>query len=262
MGPAPDDYPGIVDAVGRATPFVVAHAKEIDGPTMYVIANVGLSYGHEDLSALRPGAEAKLAADPPLKDLVLYLTMPMWRRMAWPETAVTDAEVAALQSYDWYWRMQWPWVTAYTCGTPQFPTDWAQKVHDFLGQDDPEHYVATHAGIALATLAERGCTLPDWESLRDQVVTTLQKDVLTPFAANDVDIEAMVVLALLGRADLIQPAWVQSVLDAQQPDGSWAQSPPKATVPGPVGGHWHTTFLALWLLDTVAQPSVAGPFFT
>lgn len=256
----PNDADGqrITAAIARGTSFVVAHADEVDPPTLLVASNVGATYQLADLAAMRDQAVKRLAVDPPLTALALYLTSPMYRRMAWRDAPITSADVAILPTADPTSRMEWVWATAFLCDSPLFPADWATKLRDFMNQDDPGGYVALHAGLGLASFLEMGCTSPDVDALRDDIAQRLQKLTRSPFVADDNGLEAAVVLQLIGRGDLVQPEWITNTLDAQLPDGTWAL----ATKGQKAGkGNWHATLLAVWFLAACQQPQLAGPFF-
>jgi hypothetical protein len=264
--PAVVSSAAISAAVAKAVPTVVAQADAMDAPTLLVASNIGATYGIPELAALRGKAIEKFATEPPIDQLVLYLTSPMYRRMVFPDAPVTAGDVALLPTSDSASRTQWVWSTAFTCDSPAFPPEWSQRVRDLMAQESKGGYTASHAGLGLLSLLERGCTLPDADALRNDIVTKVQSFLPTPFNPDDNALEAGVVLQLLGRADLVSPDWITKTLDAQLPDGSWARkatSPDtKGTVKDGVKGDWHTTLLAIWFLEAVRNPQATGPFFS
>lgn len=246
-------------AITEAVPTIVAQADKIDAPTLLVASNIGATYGIPELAALRGKAIEKFAAEPDISALVLYLTAPMYRRMVYPDAPVTAGDIALLPTTDSPSRTQWVWSTAFACDSPAFPADWSQQVRDMMAKEQRGGYTASHAGLGLASLLERGCTLPDADALRADIVAKVQSFLPTPFVANDNALEAAVVLQLLGRSDLVTPEWITKTLDAQLPDGSWSR---KATGSDDRQGDWHTTLLAVWLLEAARNPQATGPFFS
>lgn len=248
----------VTAAITKAVPTIVAQADKIDAPTLLVASNIGATYGIPELAALRSQAVAKFAKDPDVSELVLYLSAPFYRRMVFPDAPVTAGDVALLPTTDATSRTLWVWATAFACDTPAFPSDWSQRVRDTLDQDPRGSYTAASAGLGLASLLERGCSLPDADALRAQIVTRIQGILPTPFVANDNALEAAVVLQLLGRGDLITPEMVTNTLNAQLPDGSWGR---KATQDDRQGD-WHATLMAVWMLEAARNPQATGPFFS
>lgn len=246
-------------AIAKAVPTIVAQVDQIDAPTLLVASNIGATYGIPELAALRSKAIEKFAAEPDISQLMLYLTAPMYRRMVYPDAPVTAGDIALLPTTDSPSRTQWVWSTAFACDSPAFPADWSQQVRDMMAKEQRGGYTASHAGLGLASLLERGCTLPDADALRADIVAKVQSFLPTPFVANDNALEAAVVLQLLGRSDLVTPEWITKTLDAQLPDGSWSR---KATGSDDRQGDWHTTLLAVWLLEAARNPQATGPFFS
>lgn len=248
------DHAAVSTAVARAVPVVVAEAGAEGGPVIaanvLVTSNIGATYGLPELSALREQAVVKFAREPSPTDAD-YLTAPMFRRMVYPDAPVTPADLALVPLGD-----QWVVATALTCDSPVFPPDWSRLTRQLLAKDKSNGYLVTHIGLALVILRERACTVPDGDALRDEVVASLESLIPHPFVADDLSLEMAVVLQQLGRSDLVSPEWVAKTLDAQLPDGSWANDV------GGQYGNWHTSALAIWFFEAVQDPQATGPFFS
>jgi hypothetical protein len=251
--PAAPDPAAVRAAVARAVPSFLATTDITDAATLALASNIGATYDLPDLAALREKAAATFGNE-------TAPAAPMFRRMLFPDTPIRAEDVAQLQAEDAATRTQWLVATALTCGGPAFPPSWAQRVEEIINKpDETKGYVVTHAGVALKALSERGCKLDEAPKLRDDIIAKLQATVLAgPFTATDLQLEAAVVLQLLGRGDLIRPEWVTATLAAQLPDGSWdLTAGTKQAHANP-----HATLMATWFLGGVLNPQATGPFFS
>jgi hypothetical protein len=133
-------------------------------------------------------------------------------------------------------------AAALHCNHTPLAEDYREQFQRLLTSDDRE--AAVHTGLALAWLGENGCEIEDRERLESAVASRLQREL--DDNADDPSIEAAVFLSLLGRVDLVPERFVELVLDLQRPDGGWPMAGRRA---GPdASSHWHTTFLAVWLM--------------
>ena len=248
-----------LDAMTRAG-IITTQADSIDPATAVIAANVGESYGIAELSDLRASVAETLAAG---GGTVLEQIIGRWLN---PEAAIDisqlDALLLAAQS-DWIAASQAPVALASLCGFPEFRADWLEQVRPLADGDDPYGYVVSHVALGLAITAERGCTTPEHEQAVDEFARRVADRIPEPFDATDAAIEATVMLELLDRGDLIEPAWFEGILAAQRPNGSWAYrlSPDDPERDETYLSDWHATLLAVWFLGLHAWPEIRGPFF-
>lgn len=90
----------------------------------------------------------------------------------------------------------------------------------------------THQLMGLMLMRERGCGSKDQvdalaEQARDDIVRELQVD----FRARDPYVQRVLMLYWTGAPERVRPVWLQRVLDAQRPDGGWADRHPVAQLP-------------------------------
>lgn len=113
---------------------------------------------------------------------------------------------------------------------------------DFVALEDRWGYVLTHQAVWLLFARWTGCESGvDLEARRRVFAANLVRAMEHDPAPSDLAYERMAMIAHLGFADALEPAWVDALVDAQQPDGSFE------VVPGS-GGHPHPTGVALWVL--------------
>lgn len=132
-------------------------------------------------------------------------------------------------------------ATALHCDRWPLPEDYKRRLEaQAAGRDLGEK---NHALIPAIWAHEHGC-LDDAEYARivDLVAPQLAQAVMQKAAVDDPFVEAVALLALVGRDDLVDPAWIEAIRAAQRPDGGWVEEA------GATVSSAHTTFLALWVL--------------
>lgn len=172
-----------------------------------------------------PGSEAALHA---------------YRRLVDPHFVLERARFAQLDGFDA--------VTIRSLYCHHYPLDEA----DMTGIETLVRsggYGATHALLALIWALDNGCAMPaalDAELL-DEVIREV-RGVAADGPVTDLRLEALAMLAATGRHDLLQAQWIDDMLAAQQPDGSWKADPASPAASG------HSTGVALWLLMQLHEP--------
>lgn len=137
--------------------------------------------------------------------------------------------------------------TALHCDRWPLPDDYTSRVERFAARHGLSD--KTHALIASIWAHEHGC-LDDVEyaRLRDLIVPQLVQAIEQRPGVDDAFVESVALLGFVGRGDLVDPAWVAAIRDAQQSDGGWKEEAGAPTSSS------HTTFLALWVLLQEDRP--------
>jgi hypothetical protein len=126
-----------------------------------------------------------------------------------------------------------------TCDVPPECIDYAEL--------DAWGYVLTHQAVWLLIAEWLGCEVPvDVETLRHRYASRLVAETRFDPVPSDLFFERLAMLGHLGFAGELEAEWVQSLRDAQQPEGCF---PVDATV----RCHPHPTALALWSLAHAAR---------
>ena len=132
---------------------------------------------------------------------------------------------------------------------------------DLAGWDEATRqggYQATHVVLSWWFARSLGCTTSAVDEAGERAVAVVRAEFTNrvgaspgPEAVDDLSLEQAAFLTEVGVTDVVTPAWIDAVLDAQQPDGGWALSAPTpgATTPS----HWHATLLAVWMLSASAS---------
>jgi len=119
------------------------------------------------------------------------------------------------------------------CDVYELPVDYFTLVN---GMAKKGGYYLTHATLSMALIHERKCKYNETARLRELAfeIPRLEKLILAEPAHSDLKTEAMLMLFLVQRKDLVKPEWLSQLIAAQQSDGSF--------------GDDHYTVLALWTL--------------
>jgi hypothetical protein len=127
---------------------------------------------------------------------------------------------------------------------------------DFLArlktQMESGGYALTHAALALQWACEQGCVeaSPDVAELRTALIEGLCRVAQEQRFVTDLGLEAIAFLHYLGAGPRVLAAWVEAILDAQQPDGRFTGRAPAS---GEVYND-HATLLSLWILLEAQHP--------
>lgn len=144
------------------------------------------------------------------------------------------------------------WLTAHAlyCDLYGLPAHFA----DSLIAYNRGSYDRTHAAFALAWILEKGCAA-DSESglaqLQHEMEDGLVELIDERGADTDVGVEAIAMLMQFGAYSKVKPAWIETLIQAQFPEGYWAEKP-ESKRPND-----HTTALALWALLEYTYPNQA-----
>jgi len=115
-------------------------------------------------------------------------------------------------------------------------------------------YMMTHALLATIWLKENNCNI----SLPDNFKETLYHDTAALTDRNlpvtDLALEAAAFLYMAGQGTLVNPDFVQNVIETQNQDGGWSISSDT-----PSGSGWHPTVLALMFLLHIQNPATSYP---
>jgi hypothetical protein len=119
----------------------------------------------------------------------------------------------------------------------------------FVGEEDRWGYVLTHQSVWLLLTRWMGCSVPiDVDARRLVFGANLVKETAADPSFRDLYAERLAMLGHIGFGAAIEPAWVDTLLAAQEPEGCWRVAPTNACSP-------HPTSLALLAL---AHARIAG----
>lgn len=110
-------------------------------------------------------------------------------------------------------------------------------------------YVLTHQALWILLASWGGCELPpeiDLDERREEIAARLVAEMRVDPSPGDLFFERLAMLGHLGFASEIEPAWLDALRDAQQPDGCFP-------VDAVTRCHPHPTGLALWTLGHAAR---------
>lgn len=141
------------------------------------------------------------------------------------------------------------------CDSVPVPADYANQLLSMSGDGG---YHATHAMLAALFLRSNGCQVLSSAEIQLLESRTAAVIDLGDGFLDDVDIEAMTMLAFASRLDLVPMSARQALLATQQADGSWVEHSPLAGEP-PTAGFQHATglaysFLLVWQANGVFIP--------
>ena len=111
-------------------------------------------------------------------------------------------------------------------------------------------YMMTHALLATIWLQENNCNI----SLPDNFIEILYLDTAAltdrSLPVTDLALEAAAFLYMAGQGNLVNPDFVQNVIETQNYDGGWSISSDT-----PSGSNWHPSVLALMILLHIQNPA-------
>ena len=145
----------------------------------------------------------------------------VWRPLFYPGTwtPVRFENIASLPDYNQHF------IYAISCDREleQVPGIMAQNRAGFCDQHRLRPACVTHQLMGIRFLQRSGCGDPD--ELQDTVVQLqhrIQRQLTWDPRVVDVYLQRVLMLAESGNPDAIKPVWLQSVINAQRPDGGWS----------------------------------------
>lgn len=136
---------------------------------------------------------------------------------------------------------------AMQCDGVALPADYGKQLTEMVQGGG---YQTTHAAIAIKITNELGCkTNVATASLIERSLNECQKIAATGSNIPDLRYEAMAVLALYGKTDMIQDDWTARLLREQNQDGGWPYGYDTSA------SKHHSAMLALWVLYALQNPT-------
>ena len=131
-----------------------------------------------------------------------------------------------------------------TCPLEVLSCDASASCIEFASRD-ASGTALTHQALWLVFAHWRGCRLPiDVDGLRRRYAGRLLAEIRADPTPSDLFFERLALLATLGYASTIDPAWIEALRASQRPEGCF---PADAAV----ACHPHPTALALWVLGSL-----------
>jgi len=115
-------------------------------------------------------------------------------------------------------------------------------------------YMLTHALLACIWIKENGCEVPLPDGFMENIYHANAALINDDSVVDDLELEAVVFLYLAGQGALVDPAFIDRVIAAQNYDGGWSLS---SDTPG--DSDWHASVLGLLLLLHKEYPSDSYP---
>ena len=189
--------------------------------------------------------------------------IPIWRRIADYDTSAVQPEDfdAVTDPLD---RLTIP---ALFCDRRSLPDDYVDRLtnavamgfDDVSKSTDPANindgaYLLTHVLLATIWLQNNNCNLELPEGFTSDLYAMNAALIGDGSQVDDIQLEAAAFLYEAGQGNLVNPNFIQSVLDAQFTDGGWF-----ADQEAPYTTDWHPSVLALMILLHVAHPAESYP---
>jgi hypothetical protein len=171
-----------------------------------------------------------------------------WQRMVIPGYASVSALLAAVRPQPWISPTNRDMLNALYCDLVPLRRDFFARVFWSSLQDG---YDLTHAAIALEWAREQGCIgdVKLGDALRDAQVSRLLTQAAEKQIADDLFFEIVATLYYVGARDKVEERWLTRIVQAQLPDGGWAERPGSES-------NDHSTFLAYWALLEASHPDI------
>ena len=115
-------------------------------------------------------------------------------------------------------------------------------------------YLLTHVLLATIWLQNNNCSLQLPEGFTSDLYEMNAALIGDGSQVDDIQLEAAAFLYEAGQGNLVNPNFVQNVIDAQFTDGGWF-----ADQEAPYHTDWHPSVLALMILLHVAHPATSHP---
>lgn len=165
------------------------------------------------------------------------------RRIAYPSELVDKLPLDGAS------QMRQMMMIATHCDHIPLPPDFERLVKQNIESGE---YDLTHVAYSLERMKENGCSFPKDkdQQLRQQAAYGMKKLAANSDTRSDLRYEAIAFLLHMGRRDLIQKSWLDTLLSEQQADGGWKLSSSENK------SHDHATVLAIWGLLEYSRPDV------
>ena len=221
------------EQLGRATAYLAARAATGDARRFLLVPYLSRRYGH--------AAAARQVArhDDRYCQALTTAGLGPFCRFVRPNAATTPHELAALRS-----ASDRLLARALHCDA----LDGAAELEQELDRaTDATDYMLTHAAMAALLAFENGCLSEQaLHEYWDRQVPGLLALVEQEGAATDLGMEALIMLLLAKGPGVLEPAWLEAALRAQNADGGWGQRPGQPS--------WdHTSVLGYWLLLEICR---------
>ena len=115
-------------------------------------------------------------------------------------------------------------------------------------------YLLTHVLLATIWLQNNNCSLQLPEGFTSDLYEMNAALIGDGSQVDDIQLEAAAFLCEAGQGNIVNPNFVQNVIDAQFTDGGWF-----ADQEAPYNTDWHPSVLALMMLLHVAHPATSHP---
>jgi hypothetical protein len=115
-------------------------------------------------------------------------------------------------------------------------------------------YLLTHVLLACIWIQENGCEAPLTNSFIENIYRANAALISDDSVVEDLELEAAAFLYLAGQGALVDAAFVERVIAAQNDNGGWPLYPDR-----PGDSDWHPTILGLLLLLHVEFPADSYP---
>jgi hypothetical protein len=142
-------------------------------------------------------------------------------------------------------------VPALYCDRMGLPEDYPAMLQQAAALGD---YILTHVLLAWIWIQDNGCEVPMPDGFIEAVYSANAALIGNDPVVDDLELEAAAFLYLAGQGALVDDAFVERVIEAQNDDGGWLSS---SDTPGV--SYWHTTILGLMLLLHVQYPADSYP---
>lgn len=170
----------------------------------------------------------------------------IFRRIADHDNLLQTTDLAAVSS-----EVDLIAVPALYCDQLALPDDYPEMLENAVEFGD---YQLTHVMLALIWVQENGCELVLPDGFIEDVYFTNAALINGDNVVTDLELEAAAFLYLSGQGELIDSAFIESVMASQNDDGGWALSSDSRG-----DSHWHSTILGLLFLLHVEFPSNSYP---
>ena len=142
-------------------------------------------------------------------------------------------------------------VSAMYCDRIGLPESFAEVL---AIEADTGGYALTHALLAYMFVKDNGCPLELPAGFVDKMYADVAAIIDSdPGTINDLKLEAAAFLCLARQSSRVNLRFVQRVIEIQNEDGGWGK--PDEGAGDPDGSSWHSTILALILLQHVNLPA-------